>query len=186
MDRATALFEAERPRLIALCYRMLGERAAAEDAVQDTWLRWAEAAPDDIAAPAAWLTRVATRISMDALRSARARRERYVGPWLPEPLVTTTEQPVEDQFVQAQECGLAMLWAMERLDPVERVALILREAFDADYAEVAEVLGKSEAACRQLVSRARKRVAGVARFAPARAQVEAVMGRFYAAAAYAF
>ena len=184
MDNATGIFEAQRPRLISLCYRMLGERAAAEDAVQDTWLRWSEAKPQDVSNPAAWLTRVATNIAIDMLRSARMRRETYVGPWLPEPLIATEGHPVEDDFIQAQECGLAMLWAMERLDAVERAAFILRDAFDADYRDIAEVLGKSEAACRQLISRARKRVQrGGPRFDVPKAQAAELLRRFYAASA---
>lgn len=183
MDEATRLFEAERPRLMSLCYRMLGERAAAEDAVQDCWIRWAVAETGTIANPRAWLTRVATRIAIDTLRSARARRERYVGPWLPEPLVTSEDNPAEAAYAQAQECGLALLWAMERLEPAERAALILREALEADYAGIAEALGKSEAACRQLVSRARKRVAAATpALDPSPGRAGDLLGRFVAAA----
>ena len=180
----TAIFQAERPRLISLCYRMLGERAAAEDAVQDTYLRWAQADHAVIADPAAWLTRVATRIAIDALRSARARRETYVGPWLPEPLVVTADQPVEQDYILAQDCNLALLWAMERLDATERAALILRDVFDADYSDLAETLDKSEAPCRQLVSRARRRVQDAGpRFEAPAAQVSDLIARFFAAAA---
>lgn len=158
MTTDTAIFEAERPGLTALCYRMLGERASAEDAVQDTWLRWARADHASIENPGAWLRRTATRIAIDALRSARARRETYPGPWLPEPLVESDSLSVEDRFALAQECELALLWAMERLTPTERAAFILREAFDAGYDEIAASTGKSEAACRQLVSRAHRRL----------------------------
>lgn len=183
MDDAARLFEAQRPRLIAICYRMLGERAAAEDVVQDTWLRWAAVDHDSIRVPAAWLTRTATRIAIDVLRSARARRETYVGPWLPEPLVATADSPPETDFILAQECGLALLWAMERLDANERAAFVLREAFDVDYGEVARVLGKSEAACRQMVSRARKRInSTVPRFDVPKAQVSELMQRLFIAA----
>lgn len=181
MDKATTLFEAERPRLIALCYRMLGERAAAEDAVQDCWIRWAGAGQVDN--PQAWLTRVATRIALDMLRSAQARRERYVGPWLPEPLVVSDDNPAEAAFAQAQECSLALLWAMERLEPAERAALILREAMECDYAQIAETLGKSQAACRQLVSRARRRLpeAGAPLAPVVPAQAAELLTRFLAA-----
>ena len=183
MDEDARIFEAQRQRLTAICYRMLGERAAAEDTVQDAWIKWAQADKQAISNPAAWLTKVATRLAVDALRSARVRRETYVGPWLPEPLLATDDHPVEDNFILAQECGLALLWAMERLDASERAALILREAFDADYSEIADVLQKSEAACRQMVSRARKRVQSSGpRFDVPHAQITDLMGRFFAAA----
>ncbi|MEL6886941.1 MAG: RNA polymerase sigma factor SigJ [Pseudomonadota bacterium] len=154
---ATDTFEAQRPALTALCYRMLGERAAAEDAVQDTWLRWAAADHAAIRTPAAWLRTTATRIAIDALRRAKTRRDSYVGPWLPEPLIADTTP--EDHFARAQECELALLWVMDTLGPTERAAFILREAFDAPYPEIAATLNRSEAACRQLVSRAHRRVA---------------------------
>ncbi|VAW04276.1 hypothetical protein MNBD_ALPHA07-533 [hydrothermal vent metagenome] len=172
-------FQRERQRLIALAYRMLGERAAAEDIVQDVWLRWSGAADQDIANPAAWLHRVTTRLAIDALRSARNRRESYVGPWLPEPLMAETGQSGEDKFAMAQECQLALLWAMERLSPEGRAAFILRRAFDTDYAELAGILNKSEAACRQLVSRAAKQVKSQKpRFKPNPAETAALLAKF--------
>ncbi len=183
MDEATQVFEAERARLISLCYRMLGERAAAEDVVQECWLRWAGAQDTQIDNPRAWLTRVASRIAIDTLRSARARRERYVGPWLPEPLVVSADNPAEDAYAQAQECGLALLWAMERLEPAERAAFILREALDTDYAEIARTLDKSQAACRKLVSRARRRVQEASpRFDVSPARVADLLAQFLDAA----
>ena len=158
MNAVAAMFEAERPKLISMCYRMLGERAGAEDAVQDTWLKWSEADTARIDNPAAWLRRVAMNIAIDTLRSAHRQREVYVGPWLPEPLFQCeTIEPVH-QFELAQECELALLWAMERLTERERAAFILREAFDASYAEIASTLGATEAACRQLVSRSQKKL----------------------------
>ncbi|TLP68788.1 sigma-70 family RNA polymerase sigma factor [Parasedimentitalea maritima] len=182
-DDATREFERHRPRLISICYRMLGERAASEDAVQDTWLRWAGTDRDAVKNPEAWLTRVATRIAIDALRAAQRRRETYVGPWLPEPLVVTAERTVEADFIQAQDCGLALLWAMERLDATERAAFILREAFDVAYVDLARTLGKSEAACRQLVSRARKRVHNSGpRFDVSNVQISTLIGEFFTAA----
>ncbi|MEZ6001223.1 RNA polymerase sigma factor SigJ [Hyphomonas sp.] len=183
MNADTALFEAERPALTALCYRMLGERAGAEDAVQDTWLRWERADHDAIENPQAWLRRTATRIAIDALRSARARRETYPGPWLPEPLVESESLGIEDRFALAQECELALLWAMERLSETERAAFILREAFDAGYDEISAVTGKSEAACRQLVSRAHRRLQESGpRFDAPPAEVADLLQRFMAAA----
>ncbi|MGB2177850.1 MAG: RNA polymerase sigma factor SigJ [Hyphomonas sp.] len=183
MTADTALFEAERPALTALCYRMLGERAGAEDAVQDTWLRWERADHAAIENPSAWLRRTATRIAIDALRSARVRRETYPGPWLPEPLVESDSLGVEERFALAQECELALLWAMERLSPTERAAFILREAFDAGYDEIAGITGKSEAACRQLVSRAHKRLQESGpRFDASPEDVADLLERFMAAA----
>jgi RNA polymerase sigma-70 factor (ECF subfamily) len=184
MTADTAIFEAERPALTALCYRMLGERASAEDAVQDTWLRWERADHGAIENPRAWLRRTATRIAIDALRSARARRETYPGPWLPEPLVESDTLSLEDSFALAQECELALLWAMERLSETERAAFILREAFDAGYDEIAAATGKSEAACRQLVSRAHKRLQESGpRFDAPPAEVADLLQRFMQAAA---
>ncbi len=172
-------FQQERQRLIALAYRMLGERAAAEDVVQDVWLRWSGAAHQDIENPAAWLHRVTTRAAIDALRSARNRRETYIGPWLPEPLVAETDQSGEDRFAMAQECHLALLWAMERLTPEERAAFILRQVFDTEYSELADILNKSEAACRQLVSRAARQVKSQKpRFVPDPAETAALLGKF--------
>ena len=184
MSADTAIFEAERPGLTALCYRMLGERASAEDAVQDTWLRWQRTDRTRIENPRAWLRRTAARIAIDALRSARARRETYPGPWLPEPIVESPSLGVEEKFALAQECELALLWAMERLSETERAAFILREAFDAGYDEIAAVTGKSEAACRQLVSRAHKRLQESGpRFDAAPSEVADLLQRFMAAAA---
>lgn len=183
MTADTALFEAERPALTALCYRMLGERAGAEDAVQDTWLRWERADHETIENPSAWLRRTATRIAIDALRSARARRETYPGPWLPEPLVESESLGIEARFELAQECELALLWAMERLSPTERAAFILREAFDAGYDEISAITGKSQAACRQMVSRAHRRLQeNGPRFDAPPAEVADLLQRFVAAA----
>ncbi|MEO0982540.1 MAG: RNA polymerase sigma factor SigJ [Pseudomonadota bacterium] len=184
MSASADAFERERPRLTALAYRMLGERAGAEDVVQDTWLRWAREDRAGVADPGAWLRRAATRLAIDALRSARARREDYVGPWLPEPLLV--QEGPETAFGLAQEARLALVWAMERLGPEERAAFILKDAFDADYGEIAEILGKSEPACRQIVSRARARLKdGAPRFDAAEAEVAGLLGRFVEAAASA-
>lgn len=155
-DQAT--FEQQRPRLLSLSYRMLGERAAAEDIVQDAWIAWNQADRRDIRNPAGWLTKATTRLAIDALRSARARREKYLGPWLPEPLLIESSAGPADAFAHARECELALLWAMERLSPEERSAFILRQVFDSDYADLAAVIGKSQAACRKLVSRAKRKV----------------------------
>ena len=158
MDHNTVIFEQERPVLLSISYRMLGEISSAEDVVQEAWLRFAASDADAIRNPGAWLRRVATNIALDTLKSARARRESYIGPWLPEPIISEHGPSTESRFQLAQECELALLWAMERLSPTERAAFVLREAFDADYSEIATTLGKSEAACRQMVSRAHKRL----------------------------
>lgn len=158
MNMVANIFEAERTKLMSLCYRMLGERAGAEDVVQDTWLKWAATDIDKIDNPSAWLRRVATNIAIDTLRSAHRQREIYVGPWLPEPLIQPGPQEPQHPFELAQECELALLWAMERLTERERAAFILREAFDASYSELAGTLGTTEAACRQLVSRSQKKL----------------------------
>jgi RNA polymerase sigma-70 factor (ECF subfamily) len=134
---------------------MLGSVAEAEDVAQDAWLRWQGADQSAIADPAAWLTRVATRLSLDRLRAEKTRRAAYRGPWLPEPLI---EDLAEDPLERAEEVSVAFLLALERLSPLERAVFLLHEVFDADYASVAETLGRSEAACRQLAARARAHV----------------------------
>lgn len=182
MNSPAQIFERQRPQLTAICYQMLGEKAEAEDAVQDTWLRWSAANHQAISNPAGWLRRVATNIAIDALRSARSRREIYVGPWLPEPIIEAEGQSIEDAFSMAQECELALLWAMERLTETERAAFILREAFDTGYEQLSEVLDKSEAACRQMVSRAHKKLQDSGpRFDASAEEVEDLIQRFFAA-----
>lgn len=149
-----AVFEANRPRLQRLAYRMLGSVAEAEDVVQDAWLRWTRAG-DEVADPAAWLVRTTSRLCIDRLRSAKARREAYRGPWLPEPLI---EELTEDPVERAEDVSVAFLLALERLSPLERAVFLLHDVFDQDYAVVAGTLGRSEAAVRQLASRARAHV----------------------------
>lgn len=154
VDARVEAFEANRPRLRRLAYRMLGSVAEAEDAVQDAWLRWTKAG-DGVADPAAWLVRVTSRLCIDRLRAAKARREAYRGPWLPEPLI---EELTDDPLERAEDVSVAFLLALERLSPLERAVFLLHDVFDADYAEVAETLGRNEAAVRQLASRARAHV----------------------------
>jgi RNA polymerase sigma-70 factor (ECF subfamily) len=146
-------FEACRPRLMRLAYRMLGQVTEAEDAVQDAWLRW-RGAGVIVEDPTAWLVRVTTRVCIDRLRAAKTRRDAYRGPWLPEPLIESMEDPVE----RAEEVSIAFLLALERLSPLERAVFLLHEVFDQDYGEVAETLDRSEPAVRQLAARARKHV----------------------------
>ncbi len=148
-------FEAQRPRLTRLAYRMLGSVAEAEDAVQDAWLRWSGAQSETVDDPAAWLVRTTTRLCLDRLRAARVRREAYRGPWLPEPLI---EEIAEDPLERAEDVSVAFLLALERLSPLERAVFLLHDVFDADFAAIAKTLDRSEAACRQLASRARTHV----------------------------
>lgn len=148
-------FEAARPRLLRLGYRMLGSMSEAEDVAQDAWLRWQGADQAAIADPAAWLVRTASRLCIDRLRALKTRRAAYRGPWLPEPLI---EELSEDPLERAEEVSVAFLLALERLSPLERAVFLLHDVFDADYAAIADTLDRSEAACRQLAARARDHV----------------------------
>lgn len=150
-------FEAQRPLLLGLAYRMLGSRADAEDAVQDAWLRWRGRAAD-VSDPRAWLTTVVTRLCLDRLKSAQRQREIYVGPWLPEPVADAESFRPDVASELADDLSFALLLALERLTPLERAAFLLHDVFDASYAEVSAALGRTEAACRQLVTRARRAV----------------------------
>ena len=153
-----AVFEEHRRHLFAVAYRMLGTVADAEDVVQDAFLRWREAR-DEVASPRAYLTTVVTRLCIDQLKSARAQREEYFGTWLPEPVITEGPLSADAAAELADSLSVAFLVLLESLSPVERAAFLLREVFEYEYAEVGAILGKSEAACRQLVSRAREHVA---------------------------
>lgn len=157
MDDNTRFFNALRPRLQAIAYRMLGTVAEAEELVQDVWLRWHENDQDALDNAEAWLVTVTTRLAIDRLRAAKVQREHYTGFWLPEPQLTPQDEPASPEQVleRADDISMAFLALLERLAPEARAAFLLREVFDADYAEVAQALGKSEAACRQIVSRAR-------------------------------
>lgn len=155
MDAATATFHDLRPRLQGIAYRMLGSLSESEDIVQDVWLRWHAADKGSVNNAEAWLVATTTRISIDRLRSAKVRREQYVGIWLPEPVLTEWPATPEDIEELSNEVSVALLTVLERLTPEARAAFLLREVFDMDYGEVAETLGKSEAACRQIVRRAK-------------------------------
>jgi RNA polymerase sigma-70 factor (ECF subfamily) len=155
MDTASLTFNSLRPRLRGIAYRMLGSLAEAEEVVQDAWLRWHEAdyvARDD---PTGWLVTVTTRLSINRLRAAKVQREHYAGLWLPEPVLTDSPDSPEQMLERADDVSVAFLLMLERLTPEARAAFLLREVFDADYDELASTIGKSEAACRQLVHRAR-------------------------------
>jgi RNA polymerase sigma-70 factor (ECF subfamily) len=148
----TAEFEQHRPFLVGLAYRMVGSVADAEDIVQDAFLRWREADPSTVEHPRAYLARVVSRLCLDRMKSATARRERYVGMWLPEPHVAEPTAPL------AEDLSVALLLTLERLSPLERAAFLLHDVFDMDYADIASALERSEAACRQLAARAREHV----------------------------
>ncbi|GAA3998079.1 sigma-70 family RNA polymerase sigma factor [Streptomyces plumbiresistens] len=153
-------FEASRGRLASLAYRLLGSAADAEDAVQDTFLRWQAADRERVEVPEAWLTKVVTNICLDRLRSAQARHERAAGAWLPEPLLEGDPMlGPADTFEQRESVSLAVLTLMERLSPVERAVYVLREAFSYSHAEIAGILDITESASQQHVHRARRRVA---------------------------
>ncbi len=158
MDASTRTFDQHRPRLLGIAYRMLGSRADAEDVVQDAWLRWNEATVEALSSAEAWLVTVVTRLSIDRLRAAKVQREHYFGAWLPEPILTDAPASPEQMLERADDVSVAFLAVLERLAPEARAAYLLREVFDADYDEVARTLGKSEAACRQLVHRAKEQI----------------------------
>ncbi|MEU5274104.1 RNA polymerase sigma factor SigJ [Streptomyces hygroscopicus] len=149
-------FEQQRDRLWAVAYRITGSVADADDAVQETWLRWQALPGDEVADPRAYLTTVISRICYDLLGSARVRREAYIGPWLPEPVVAAGGP--EDRVTLDESVGLALLTVLERLTPAERTAFILHDVFSVPFPEIAEVVGRSPESVRQLASRARKRV----------------------------
>ena len=156
-----ANFERHRPLLFAIAYRMLGSGMDAEDIVQDTYLRWEGAveAGVEILSPRAWLSAVATRLCIDHLRAERVRRERYVGPWLPEPLVRVEAPDVTAAVALAESVSIACLVLLESLTPVERAVFLLHDVFGYGYAEIASAVGRSESNCRQLAHRARARLA---------------------------
>jgi RNA polymerase sigma-70 factor (ECF subfamily) len=151
-------FEPHRRRLLGLAYRMLGSLAEAEDAVQDAYLRWHAVDRNKVTDPRAFLTTATTRICLDVLQSARARREEYVGPWLPEPVVDSRALAPDAQTELAEDLSIALLLALDRLSPLERAAFLLHDVFDCSFSEVANALDRSEAACRQLAVRARTHV----------------------------
>jgi len=152
------IFEEARPMLLGLAYRILGSRADAEDAVQDTFLKWQSSNRDEIETPTAWLTATCTRRSIDLLRSAHRTRVEYIGPWLPEPLHTPIHDTPEERLSLASSLTTAFLLLLERLTPKERAAYLLHEIFDVPYPEIAKTLDLREATCRQLVSRARANI----------------------------
>jgi RNA polymerase sigma-70 factor, ECF subfamily len=176
-------FEELRPLLFSIAYRILGSVGEAEDAVQETWLRW-QASPAQPASVKAFLSAVVTRISIDVLRSARVRRETYVGSWFPEPLLADPYEDPERSAELADSVSMAALLLLERLSPLERAVFVLREVFGFGFAEVASAVGRSEAACRQLAARARRHMdAGRPRFEADRQERDELAARFFGALA---
>ncbi len=176
---ASETFERHRSLLFSIAYRMLGSVMEAEDVMQEAFLRWQEASRGEIRAPKSYLSTVVTRLSIDRLRSAKARREQYVGPWLPEPLATGEGSEATDAVALDETLSMAFLVLLESLTPVERAVFLLREVFDYDYAEVASLVGKSEDNCRQISRRARRSVAARRpRFESSPEQEERLMNSF--------
>lgn len=151
-DEAARVFDPLRPRLIRIAYRMLGSVADAEDVVQDAFVRWHAADRDAVREPEAYLRRVVTRLCLDQLKSARRRRETYIGPWLPEPVIEAEDAEIDDDVT------LPLLMALERLSPLERAAFLLHDVFGVSFDEIAATIGRTPATCRQLASRARDNV----------------------------
>ncbi len=175
----TEEFEQLRPLLFSIAYRILGSVSEAEDAIQEAWLRY-EASPTQPASTKAFLSAVVTRISIDVLRSARSRREQYVGPWFPEPLLDDPYEDPERSAELADSVSMAALLLLERLSPLERAVFVLREVFGFGFPEVASAVDRSEAACRQLAVRARRHMdAGRPRFEADRRERERLAARFF-------
>ena len=181
--KRTDAFEELRRRLFGIAYRMIGTTADAEDIVQEAYLRWHQAGTEEIRSAEAWLVSVVTRLSIDRLRKASVEREKYIGPWLPEPLVASTAPNPEEELETASNLSMAYMMLLERLTPVERAAFLLHDVFDCAYPLIANILRKSEAACRQVVHRARQRVrSGQSRFKASDAALRSLISQFMAAA----
>ena len=170
---SAATFEAARPMLLRTAYRMLGSLADAEDVIQDAWLRWSDVNEAEIDTPAAFLRRAVVRLCLDVLKSARAKREQYVGPWLPDPVID--EEPIED-------VTLPLLLALERLSPLERAAFLLHDVFGESFDDIGQTIRRDSAACRQLASRARQNLrADKPRYTVSREQGLTIASAFFAA-----
>jgi RNA polymerase sigma-70 factor (ECF subfamily) len=179
----TTRFQDHRRRLFGIAYRMLGSRADAEDILQDCYLRWHQSDRTAIRSPEAWLVTITTRLCLDRLRAVRSERSDYVGQWLPEPLVADLQPSPEQRLEMADELSIAFLMLLERLGPEERAVFLLRDVFDYDYPDIAAIVGKAEAACRQTLHRARLRITeGRPRFAVTEDTRESLLERFFVAA----
>lgn len=187
-DTGAAVFTAERPRLVGLAYRITGSLTDADDVVQEGWLRFQRTGPATIERPAAWLTTVVARLALDHLKAARHQREVYVGPWLPEPvasdpLAVRSRHGPEEMAELAQSLTLGFLHVLETLTPVERVVFVMADVFEVPFKDIAEAVGKTPAACRQVASRARRRVreAAPGRYHPPGNEVAQTVGEMLAA-----
>jgi RNA polymerase sigma-70 factor (ECF subfamily) len=181
---STELFNSLRGRLFGLAYRMTGSRADAEDLVQEAYIRWHDADHNRIESPEAWLVTTTTRLALDRLRRLKTERDAYVGPWLPDPIVgsVAATAPPDQHLDLADDLSMAFLTLLERLAPEERAAFLLHDVFEVDYRAIASVIGRTEAACRQVVHRARERVRGERkRFDTTEAAKTALLARFLAA-----
>lgn len=158
-DSAAAQFESYRPLLFSIAYRMLGTRTDAEDILQKAWLRYQAAQPDEIRSLRAFLSTIVTRLCLDQLALARTQREQYIGPWLPEPMITDDQTAPARQIELHESLSIAFLTLLEQLTPVERAVFLLREVFDYDYEEITQIVDKEEAACRKIFSRAKQHIA---------------------------
>jgi len=180
LDSATAVFLGSRSRLFGVAYRMLGTVAEAEDVVQETWLRWQATDRSAVLEPVAYLVSVTTRIAINIAQSAHSRRETYIGPWLPEPVDTSADPTLGAERGEALE--IAVLLLLEKLRPAERAAYVLREAFEYSHRQIANVLDMTESNVRQMVTRARKHIAGERRAWATKAEQERLLRAFLAAA----
>jgi len=179
IEARSDIFESTRPLLFSIAYRMLGSVTDAEDVVQDAFVRWLEAPEAEVRAPRAYLATIVSRLAINQLQSARIKRETYVGPWLPEPLVTEHAPDPSEPIELAESLSMAFLMMLERLSPAERAVLLLHDVFDFDYSEVARILDKSEVNCRQLLTRAKRHIGEPrARFEIDRAQADRLLDRF--------
>jgi RNA polymerase sigma-70 factor, ECF subfamily len=173
---AAATFDPLRPKLVRIAYRMLGSVADAEDVVQDAFLRWLAVEHESVREPEAYLRRIVTRLCLDHLKSARQRRETYVGPWLPEPIVVDADSDT------AEDVELPLMMALERLTPLERVAFLLHDVFGVSFDEISETIGREPAACRQLAARARTHVrAGRPRYVMPKEYGQKIAAAFFTA-----
>lgn len=180
MDDAIAVFDAHRRRLFGIAYRMLGSVSDAEDMVQETWIRWQNTERTDVREPAAFLATITTRLSINALQSARSRRETYIGPWLPEPVNTDDDPALGAEKGEALQYAVLIL--LEKLTPTERAAYVLREAFDYPYPRIAEVISSTTVNARQLVSRARGHLASARRAETSKTEQRRLLEAFLSAA----
>ena len=182
VEDPSVIFNRLQPRMLGTAYRMLGSLAEAEDVVQDVWTRWHDADTGSVDNAEAWLVATTTRRAIDRLRQARTEREKYVGIWLPEPVLTDAPATPEELHETSSDLSIAFLTVLERLAPEARAAFLLREVLDVDYDEIADILGKTEAACRQIVHRAKSHLRDERkRYAVSGEAHQGLMRRFFAA-----